>query len=114
MKSQLHKSVKLAQNSTGLAISWYNAWVPRSRKEHAVIFEDDIVLSPHWLRWLVHMWCTYGEHRQPAAISLQKTLASHEREAGVHFEHTKGADFRLSQTLGRMKFPVEIQNLTGT
>jgi len=200
------KSVTLAQNSTGLAMSWYNAWVPRSREEHAVILEDDIVLSPHWFRWLVHMWCTYGDHRQLAGISLQRqtlvpttpsrqeeirnshapflyplvgsigfspdpvvwlqflrwvkaigndfdvstpglvtsewwgkldkrhmwtqhfiyftlqrrlytlyqnmpdgtTMASHEREAGVHFEQTKGADFRPSQTLGRIKFPVEI------
>ena len=200
------KSVKLSQNSTGLAMSWYNAWVPRSREDYAVILEDDIVLSPHWLRWLVHMWCTYGEHEQLAGISLQRqtlvptipsrqeeirnahapflyplvgsigfspnpvvwlhflnwvkaigsdfdvstpglvtsewwgkldkrhmwtqhfiyftlqrrlytlyqnmpdgsTLASHEREAGVHFEQTKGADFRPSQTLGRLKFPVQI------
>ena len=66
------KEVVLSHRELGLAKSWFRAWNPGNDAERAIIFEDDITLSPLWYRWLKRAWLQYGDRADIAGISLQR------------------------------------------
>ena len=66
------KHVLQSEVNMGLALSWFNAWRPKSLKEQAIIFEDDIVVSPLWYQWLKRAWAAYKEIPDLAGISLMR------------------------------------------
>lgn len=58
-------------NSTrGLQYAWFEAWIPTSDDERAVIVEDDMELSPLWFSWLTRAWDEYGQRADLGGISL--------------------------------------------
>ena len=69
-----HGSKETIKSKTnhGLAMSWFSAWRPKSSKEQAIIFEDDIVVSPLWYRWLKRAWQAYSNTSDLAGISLMR------------------------------------------
>ena len=56
----------------GLANAWFKAWVPKSSSEFAIIFEDDIIVSPLWYQWLKNAWKKYHLRNDLGGISLQR------------------------------------------
>ena len=56
----------------GLAKSWFQAWQPMSSIDHAIIFEDDIIVSKLWYIWLKNAWKRYGHRNDLAGITLQR------------------------------------------
>jgi hypothetical protein len=57
----------------GLRQAWIKAWKPSSVDERAIIFEDDIEVSPQWYRWLQGAYEAYGQRTDAiAGISLQR------------------------------------------
>jgi hypothetical protein len=66
------KEVIVADHSLGLARSWFTAWNPVYASERAIIFEDDITLSPDWYKWLKGAWASYSDLPDLAGISLQR------------------------------------------
>ena len=68
------KSIHQVDHQKGLARSWYDAWMPETDLERAIILEDDIILSPFWYTWLTTAWDKYGDRDDLAGISLQKQL----------------------------------------
>merc|ERR1712194_222238 len=49
-----------------------HAWHPQSDDEWAVIFEDDLRVSPSWYRWLKSAYTAYGHRPMYAGASLQR------------------------------------------
>jgi hypothetical protein len=76
-----NKEVIVSHYALGLARSWFLAWIPKSEHEHAIILEDDIILSSCWYQWLKGAWDAYGTREELAGISLQRqTLIPHQVE----------------------------------
>lgn len=65
-----HVAIEVAEQNSGLRDSWFNAWYPLE-KARAVIFEDDMEVSPLWFKWLSKAWDTYSDRKDLAGISLQ-------------------------------------------
>jgi hypothetical protein len=66
------KTIRLSSTTMGLAGAWLGAWTPTTSKDRAVIFEDDIVLSPYWYLWLKEAWRNYGALQDIAGVSLMR------------------------------------------
>ena len=64
-------TIKVAEQNNGLRNAWFQAWSPQDN-ERAIIFEDDIEVSPQWYLWLIKAWEEYGERDDLAGISLQR------------------------------------------
>ncbi|KAG7355507.1 hypothetical protein IV203_000193 [Nitzschia inconspicua] len=63
--------IAIANKTLGLAESWFRAWSPSSDDERAVIFEDDLEVSPIWYQWLKNVHDMYAGNRDDlAAFSL--------------------------------------------
>jgi hypothetical protein len=63
--------ISIAPQTLGLAEAWFQAWHPNSDEERAVIFEDDLEVSPVWYQWLKGAHDAYGRDRDDlAAFSL--------------------------------------------
>ncbi|KAG7361786.1 family 2 glycosyl transferase [Nitzschia inconspicua] len=63
--------IAIANKTLGLAESWFRAWSPASDYERAVIFEDDLEVSPIWYQWLKKAHDMYAGNRDDlAAFSL--------------------------------------------
>lgn len=62
-----HVRISVARETLGLAESWFQAWRPASDTDRAVIFEDDLEVSPLWYRWLQMVHDEYAETRQDLA-----------------------------------------------
>ena len=56
----------------GLAMAWFNAWIPQSSTELGIIFEDDIIVSPWWYEWLKNAWQKYLFRNDVGGIALQR------------------------------------------
>jgi len=63
-------AIEVAEQNSGLRDSWFNAWYPKE-EERAVIFEDDMEVSPLWFKWLSKAWDAYSDRKDLAGISLQ-------------------------------------------
>lgn len=73
----------IANTNLGLRQAWLSAWRPSSPEERAIIFEDDIEVSPLWYKWLKGAFEKYGERGDIAGISLQRqTLVPSKQEQG--------------------------------
>eukprot|EP00963_Diacronema_lutheri_P013084 scaffold2257_cov424-Pavlova_lutheri.AAC.4 len=66
------KAVEVSSSRKGLARAWYDAWRPKTSNARGIIFEDDILLSKFWYRWLANAWARYGTCKCLAGISLQR------------------------------------------
>ncbi len=55
----------------GLRNAWLKAWDVK-KNERAIIFEDDIEVSPYWYLWLKAAWDKYKDRMDLAGISLQR------------------------------------------
>ena len=66
------KSIIKNNQQKGLAYAWFNVWKPIHPSELAVIFEDDIIVSPWWYKWLKCAWQNYLFRNDIAGISLQR------------------------------------------
>jgi hypothetical protein len=63
--------IAIATETLGLAESWFRAWTPSSDTDRAVIFEDDLEVSPLWYQWLKGAHDAYASTRPDlAAFSL--------------------------------------------
>jgi hypothetical protein len=63
--------VVISSEPLGLAESWFQAWNPSTDHERAVIFEDDLEVSPIWYQWLKKAHDAYATNRSDlAAFSL--------------------------------------------
>ncbi|KAL3906502.1 MAG: hypothetical protein SGILL_009244, partial [Bacillariaceae sp.] len=63
--------IALAPQTLGLAEAWFQAWSPESDMDRAVIFEDDLEVSPLWYQWLKGAHDAYGQSRDDVgAFSL--------------------------------------------
>jgi len=61
------KKVIVAEKNQGLAMSWFNAWMPKHDFDHGIILEDDIEMAPRvWYIWLKKAWRTYDDATSPA------------------------------------------------
>ena len=67
-----NKKVFFSNDRKGLAQAWFSAWFPSDNKTFAIIFEDDIVVSPLWYQWLTCAWKKYRDRDDIAGISLQR------------------------------------------
>jgi len=65
-------NVFLAPKNFGLAASWMKAWSPESEDEHAIILEDDNVVSKHFYRYVKTMFENYGDRPEVAGVTLQR------------------------------------------
>ena len=66
-------TVVVAKENMGLRKAWLEAWKPTSDTERAVIFEDDIEVSPSsWYRWLRGAHLAYRDRSDIAGITLQR------------------------------------------
>uniref|UniRef100_A0A7S3XET6 Glycosyltransferase 2-like domain-containing protein n=1 Tax=Picocystis salinarum TaxID=88271 RepID=A0A7S3XET6_9CHLO len=66
------KAVEVSSSRKGLARAWFDAWRPKTTNARGIVFEDDILLSKFWYRWLVNAWARYGTCKCLAGISLQR------------------------------------------
>lgn len=70
--------ISVASENMGLRQAWLTAWRPTSDKDQAIIFEDDIEVSPLWYRWLQGAVGAYHNRTDVAGMSLQRqTLVPH-------------------------------------
>ena len=89
----------------GLAMAWFNAWKPKSSNERAIIFEDDIVVSPLWYKWLKKAWQAYINATDVAGISLMRqTLVPKERIKSRTMEIVNNHEPFLYKLLGSTGF----------
>lgn len=93
-----HGAKHVTTTSVGsLQQAWYSSWVPRHDQDYAVIFEDDITVSPLWYRFLVRAWSRYGNRTDLAGISLQRqTLTPTSNVRGDIGRETDGTPFMYS------------------
>ena len=68
------KQIIRSKERKGLAHAWFQAWHPKSKKEFAIIIEDDITVSKVWYMWLKKAWQSYSERSDIAGISLQRQV----------------------------------------
>ena len=66
------KSIKKYSKQKGLAMAWFNAWYPKNSFDLGIIFEDDIIVSPWWYKWLKNAWKLYLNRNDIAGITLQR------------------------------------------
>ena len=66
------KIIKKKIKHNGLAEAWLDAWIPHTSSELVVIFEDDIIVSPWWYKWIKTAWDNYLFRNDIAGISLQR------------------------------------------
>ena len=66
------KYIDQSEKRKGLAEAWFNAWFPETENHFAIIFEDDIVVSPVWYMWLKEAWKKYSNRHDIAGIALQR------------------------------------------
>lgn len=66
------KNVRVSEKNGGLATSWLTAWVPASDNEHAIILEDDLVVSKYFYRYIKRMYQAYGDRPEIAGVTLQR------------------------------------------
>ena len=67
-----NSSVTVANEQMGLRKAWLEAWKPDATSDRAIIFEDDIEVSPVWYRWLQGAHNAYDGRPDMAGISLQR------------------------------------------
>ena len=65
-------TVTIAETNGGLRQAWLSAWRPQSNDERAIIFEDDITVSPLWYQWLMGAYEAYQHYPDLAGISLNR------------------------------------------
>ena len=66
------KTVIKSSVNQGLARAWFNVWIPLLPSDRAIIFEDDIVVSHLWYRWLKKAWDVYMNRTDLAGICLMR------------------------------------------
>ena len=68
------KILRTFKTRRGLQRSWLEAWPTAGDKcdPLTVVLEDDLELSPYWLRWLRLMWKSYGDRDDLAGIALNR------------------------------------------
>ena len=66
------KTVISAGTNQGLRGAWLDAWLPACEECHAVIFEDDIRVSPRWYTWIRGVWSVYRGRHDVAGVSLMR------------------------------------------
>jgi hypothetical protein len=67
-----NKTIHLAKENRGLAMSWFAAWYPTKTGEHAMIFEDDLQVSPAWYLFCKQAWNVYSQARDLAGVTLTR------------------------------------------
>ena len=86
--------VSVATQNMGLRQAWLSAWRPTSQSDQAVIFEDDIEVSPIWYRWLQGAVQAYHNRTDVAGISLQRqTLVPHKAHRNKIIPENNGLPF---------------------
>eukprot|EP00912_Choanoflagellata_sp_UC4_P002168 UC4_evm7s1370 len=65
------KTVEVSAKKKGLREAWLKAWRPLGN-QRAIIFEDDIIVSPEWYLWLKKAWKQYSQNTNIAGISLMR------------------------------------------
>lgn len=65
--------ISLQEKHNGLAGQWLAFWNASNDSEVRTVFEDDIVVSPHWYTWTIEaVKAYYGKSNQLFGISLQR------------------------------------------
>jgi hypothetical protein len=59
--------IVISDENLGLGESWFRAWTPSSDTDRAVIFEDDLEVSPLWYQWLKRAHDAYASTRPDLA-----------------------------------------------
>lgn len=62
----------VARENMGLRDAWFQAWKPSNVNDRAIIFEDDVEVSPPWFRWVNGAYDAYANDRSVAGFSLQR------------------------------------------
>lgn len=97
-------SYRVASSSMGLRKAWLNAWRPSSPAEQAIIFEDDVEVSPLWYRWLKGAHQAYKHRSDIAGIALQRQrLVPDKSNRGGTIDDNQGLPF-LYKLVGSIGF----------
>lgn len=64
--------VSMSEQNMGLRQAWLSAWRPSSPSERAIIFEDDIEVSPVWYKWIKGAHDNYASRDDIVGFSLQR------------------------------------------
>ena len=101
-------TIEVAEQNSGLRDSWFNAWYPKE-EERAVIFEDDMEVSPLWFKWLNKAWDAYSDRKDLAGISLQiQTLKAKNPHHNNWNPGSKGAFlYRIPGSWGFSPHPIQ-------
>ncbi|KAL3886508.1 hypothetical protein ACJMK2_026493 [Sinanodonta woodiana] len=95
---QFKHGVKIVHNHTfhvGIYGQWLNTWTPKSNSsEIAVIFEDDLTVSPYFYKWLKIVHKKYDKLVEVNGYSLQ----------GISIKHGIGSEGLLEAPLGNIVF----------
>jgi hypothetical protein len=67
-----NKTIHLAKQNRWVAMSWFTAWYPTKIGEHAMIFEDDLQVSPAWYLFCKQAWNVYSQARDLAGVTLTR------------------------------------------
>lgn len=87
-------SLSIAEQNMGLRRAWLSAWRPSSAEDRAIIFEDDIEVSPLWYKWIKGAYANYGSRHDVAGISLQRqTLVPLKTSRGNAIDDNGGKPF---------------------
>eukprot|EP00186_Timspurckia_oligopyrenoides_P002422 CAMPEP_0182442732 /NCGR_PEP_ID=MMETSP1172-20130603/1629_1 /TAXON_ID=708627 /ORGANISM="Timspurckia oligopyrenoides, Strain CCMP3278" /LENGTH=445 /DNA_ID=CAMNT_0024637749 /DNA_START=238 /DNA_END=1572 /DNA_ORIENTATION=+ len=65
------KEVIAREEHVGLFGQWISSW-DGEEHEHAMIFEDDLQVSPIWFKWWLHAMEAYGDRDNVAGYTLQR------------------------------------------
>jgi glycosyltransferase involved in cell wall biosynthesis len=101
-------TIEVAEQNSGLRDSWFNAWYPKA-EERAIIFEDDMEVSPLWFKWLNKAWDAYSDRKNLAGISLQiQTLKAKNPHHNNWNPGSKGAFlYRIPGSWGFSPHPIQ-------